>query len=65
MDAAILEVERQTNFLSAVENAAGDIQRGSETILDRVRITRKSLTKQVELLREKMQQLKALNGKDG
>jgi hypothetical protein len=62
VDAAILEVERQTNFLSAIENAAGDIQRGSEAILDRVRITRKSLTKQVELLREKMQELKALSG---
>jgi hypothetical protein len=62
VDAAILEVERQTNFLSEIENAAGDIQRGSDAILNRIRITRKSLIKQVELLREKTQELKGLSG---
>ena len=62
IDAAILEVERQTNFLSEIEDAAGDIQRGSDMILNRIRITRKSLIKQVEFLREKMQELKQLSG---
>jgi len=62
IDAAVLEVERQTNFLSEIENSAGDIQRGSDVILNRIRITRKSLIRQVELLREKTQELKGLSG---
>jgi hypothetical protein len=62
VDAAILEVERQTNFLGEIENSAEDIQRGSEVILNRIRITRKSLIRQIDLLREKMQELKQFTG---
>ena len=58
--AAILEIEKQSNSLGEASKSAETIKSGAEKILDRVRITRKSLERQVELLNERIADLKVL-----
>lgn len=60
IDKAILEIEKRLGGLSTIEESADKIQRSCETILDRVRIDRKSLEKQVGILREKMLDLRQI-----
>jgi hypothetical protein len=55
---AILEIEKQSQTLGEVSKSAETIKSGSEKILDRVRITRKSLERQVEILHERLADLK-------
>ena len=56
---AILEIERQTGKLGEITNWTESIKKNSEQILDRIRISRNKLKKQVELLQEKIEGLKA------
>jgi len=60
IDKAILEIERRAGNLEEVRKSAETIQSSSAKILDRVRIDRESLEKQVALLREKTADLKQL-----
>jgi hypothetical protein len=55
---AILEIEKQSQALGEVTKSAETIKSGSESILERVRITRKSLERQVETLQERLDDLK-------
>ncbi len=57
--AAILEIEKQSNSLGEASKSAETIKSGAEKILDRVRITRKSLERQVELLNERIADLRS------
>jgi hypothetical protein len=61
IDAAILDIEKCIENLSKVEAAANSIQNGAETILNRVRIDRRSLEKQVATLREKLTDLRDIS----
>ena len=56
---AILEIEKQSGLLGDVTKSAETIKSGADKILDRVRITRKSLERQVEILNERMGDLRA------
>jgi hypothetical protein len=51
--------------LNEIETSAKTIQSGSEKILKRVEICRKALVQQVEILRDKMNELRQLTGSDG
>ncbi|MGE5192095.1 MAG: hypothetical protein ACM3U2_06290 [Deltaproteobacteria bacterium] len=62
IDEAICEIEKRTEGLNEIETSAKTIQSGSEKILKRVELCRKALVQQVEILREKMQELKQLTG---
>jgi hypothetical protein len=62
IDEAICEIEKRTEGLNEIETSAKTIQSGSEKILKRVELCRKALVQQVEVLREKMQELKQLTG---
>lgn len=62
LDQAMLEIERGMGGLSTIETAAGKIQKSCDEILDRVRIDRKSLERQVCILREKLGDLRELVG---
>lgn len=64
VDAAINDIEKRTENLSHIEKSAKTIQSGAESILNRVEIDRKALYRQVETLREKMTDLKALLATD-
>lgn len=64
IEKAILEIEKRTDGLSEIETSANTIQKGSEKILERVRINRDALKKQVDLLREKMTDLRQVVGTD-
>lgn len=55
---AILEVEKQTNFLAEVTTSAETIRSGSEKILERIRKSRNSLERQVATLQEKIAAVK-------
>jgi hypothetical protein len=55
---AILEIEKQSRALSEVTRSAETIKSGSQQILERVRITRNSLDRQVEILQERLDDLK-------
>lgn len=59
MEKAILEVENRAGKLDEIVMWTETIQKSSEKILRRIRITRKSLDKQVEALREKTDNLKS------
>lgn len=59
IDKAILEVENRAS-LSEIEGFAKTIQNRSEDILKKVETSRKSLLRQVEILREKTDELKTL-----
>ncbi len=54
IDRAILEIEKRANNLGEIGTSAETIQSSSKKILERVRIDRKALDKQVTLLREKI-----------
>jgi hypothetical protein len=60
IDAAVLDIEKCTENLSKIETAANSIQSSTETILNRVRIDRRSLEKQIATLREKLSDLRLL-----
>jgi hypothetical protein len=60
---AILEIEKQSQALAEVTRSAETIKSGSDNILERVRKTRKSLERQVEVLQERLDDLK-LSGAD-
>lgn len=64
IDEAILEIEKRTEGLSEIETSAKTIQNGSEKILKRVELSRKALTQQVAVLREKLLDLKSLAASD-
>ena len=55
---AILEIERRTEGLGEVRKLAEKIQTASGEILERVRKNRSALERQVELLRDKIEDLK-------
>jgi hypothetical protein len=55
---AILEIEKQSQSLSEVSRSAETIKSGAEKVLDRVRVTRKSLERQVEILQARVGDLK-------
>jgi hypothetical protein len=65
IDEAICEIEKRTEGLNEIETSAKTIQSGSEKILKRVELCRKALVQQVEILREKMDELRQLTGGDG
>jgi hypothetical protein len=54
IDRAILDIEKRVQNLDQVRKSAETIKSSSETILDRVRIDREALEKQVGVLREAM-----------
>ncbi len=58
--AAILEIEKQSQALADASKYSESIKSGADKILDRVRITRKSLERQVEVLNERIGDLRAL-----
>lgn len=64
IDEAICEIEKRTEGLNEIETSAKTIQTGSEKILKRVELCRKALVQQVEILREKMDELKHLTGSE-
>jgi hypothetical protein len=59
---AVLEVEKQSQALSEVQRSAETIKSGSENILERVRKTRNSLERQVEILQARLDDLKRTGG---
>lgn len=60
IDAAILEVERRAGSLDEVETWTSTIKSHSEKILTRISATRGSLVQQVEILRQKTEDLRTL-----
>ena len=64
IEKAIREIERQTNSLDEITTSAETIKKGSEQILNRARIAREGLEKQVALLDEKLADLRELVGDD-
>jgi hypothetical protein len=60
IDKAILEIEKRAGNLDDVRKSAETIQSASTKILERVRIDREALEKQVEVLRERVGDLKCL-----
>jgi len=59
IEEAILEVEKRARDLDDVVTWTETIQKSSEKILKKIRITRKALDRQVEALREKTDNLKS------
>ena len=55
---AILEIEKQSQFLGEVTTSAETIRSGADRVLDRVRKTRNSLERQVEVLQSHIAELK-------
>jgi hypothetical protein len=60
IDGAILDIEKCWTKLAEIEDSAKSIEKHCDTILNRVRIDRRSLEKQVSILREKTADLKEL-----
>jgi hypothetical protein len=60
---AILEIEKQSQFLGEVTTSAESIKKGADSVLDRVRKTRNSLERQVEILQERIGDLKGAAAK--
>jgi hypothetical protein len=58
IEKAILEIEKRAGNLDDVRKSAETIQTASHKILDRVRIDREALEKQVEVLRDKVKELR-------
>jgi len=58
IEKAILEIEKRAGNLDEVRKAAETIQTSSGKILERVRIDRDALEKQVTLLRDRVDDLK-------
>lgn len=65
ISAAILEIEKQSQLLGETSKHGETIKNGAEKILDRVRITRKSLERQIEILNERIGDLKSLGSSEG
>jgi hypothetical protein len=61
IEKAILEIEKRAGNLDEVRKSAETIQSATTRILDRVRIDRDALEKQVEVLREKVSDLKTFS----
>jgi len=59
IERAILMVEKQAGSLEEIEKWTKTIQSNSEKILDRIRVSRNNFDRQVTLLSEKTQSLKA------
>ena len=55
---AVLEVEKQVELLREINTLVETIKSNSDKVLNRVRITRESLTRQVCVIQEKMTDLK-------
>jgi hypothetical protein len=65
IDRAVCDIEKRAQYLDQVRKSAETIKSSSETILDRVRIDREALEKQVAILREAMNCVKhALGAED-
>ncbi len=64
VDKSILEIEKRVNNLDEISKSAETIKSSSTKILDRVRIDREALDKQLEILRECVGDLKATLGTD-
>jgi hypothetical protein len=64
IESAVREIERQSNSLEEITTSAETIKKGSDRILDRARIVRDGLAKQVILLDEKLADLCDLLGSD-
>jgi hypothetical protein len=60
--AAVLEVEKQTQSLDEITRSSDTIRNATDKIADRVRIAKNKLERQVELLREKISDLRAESG---
>jgi len=60
IDKAILDIEKRAGNLDEVRKSAETIQSSSGKILERVRIDREALEKQIEILREKVKDLRDL-----
>lgn len=60
IEKAILEIEKRTGNLDDIRKSAETIQSSSHKILERVRIDREALEKQIEVLREKMKDLRQI-----
>lgn len=58
LDRAILEIEKQTGKLGDIESCAEKIVKSGEDILSRIRISRKSLLRQIDVLQDKTTDLK-------
>ena len=56
----IHEIEKRAGNLHDIQTWANTIQNNSKKILDKIRITRDALNKQVEILREKTGALKTV-----
>ncbi|MGE3313481.1 MAG: hypothetical protein AB7O26_00105 [Planctomycetaceae bacterium] len=59
IDRAILEIEKRSMMLEEIDKWAATIKNNGEKIIDRVRTSRAALEKQVGILREKTDELKA------
>ena len=62
IESAIREIERQSGSLAEIDTSAKTIKSGSEKILNRVRIVRDGLDKQVAILDEKVGDVQELVG---
>lgn len=58
MTKAILEIEKQAQFLGEVSTSAETVKSGADKILERVRKTRNSLERQVEILQSHINDLR-------
>ena len=65
IEKALLEIENRSQGLDEITTSANTIENASKKILDRVRINREALDRQVQVLREKIGDLKALAEPDG
>ncbi|REK17920.1 MAG: hypothetical protein DWQ37_05195 [Planctomycetota bacterium] len=59
---AVLEIEKQSGYLGDVTKSAETIKSGADRVLERVRKTRNSLERQVEVLNERIGDLKRISG---
>jgi hypothetical protein len=59
---AVLEIEKQSQYLGEVSTSAETIKSGAERVLERVRKTRNSLERQVEILQSRIGDLKQVTG---
>jgi hypothetical protein len=59
VEAAILHIEKATNGLDELETSANTVSKHSDTMLKRIGLMRKELTKQIEVLRDKTAAMKA------
>ena len=65
LEKAILEVERQANSLDEITKAAESIQRGAAGILKRATIVQEGIAKQVDVLNERLEELRDILGEEG